>query len=747
MSVFSQNMSTIDPESCQLVEVPIDANGAIVVQDPSALIAGGQVQSVLDPRVSQGGQRGGRTPARKPLGPAQGLQVLQGTQLIPQSAVIAPTASGLLSLGTRYTPSSGIPLSIGTGAGTSAGIINSQGNIFTSAGTTMVTTAGAGGERDVGYRFATVGGASNRGRPRGRRPLRGQFPVVPIDMVRQLGIEQQVILQPAAPVAMRNKAILCRPLSVSRKTQACINSRSVECQFSADEEALASKHDEDIEEDEMMVVEEEPSAPSKKDVEDDADLIGEVDDEEVLSEKNESDVEVEKKKPSRQIEVGANTETLSTSHLGTQTDETIKPESKKAEEVKVELKYVPIPIPVPIYVPVPVFTWARPVPFVLPFPLPCGIPLPLLLPGDKDPREETLSKSDSEEKDKNIVQEAVSKAPLTTHGETESSGYTKPHTQKRSTRDVVGSSGDQSHPSKRSRRGSEAVSAPSAFGASSTPVTPSRRTPINDANYHLKFSFGINAWRLWVSHTSQSKALSDLVDIPDKQLNAALTRFVREARKPNNETYMADSIFYLCLGIQEFLNENGRTVNIFGEKFTSFTMALDNVLADFRPRISPEGMLICRIEEEHMWEAKQLGDHNPHILLFTLLYFITKHIWLRTGEQHAQLSFSNFKLKHESPASESVFFVSGDGGSESYRMFATAEMPSRCPVQLFRTYVKKCPLVSASGPFYLTPQSESLSSPIWYSENAFPADQLQVMLNRIKMVKEIQEAFMDSPTD
>lgn len=37
-------MTAIDPESCQLVEVPIDANGAIVVQDPSGLIASGQVQ-------------------------------------------------------------------------------------------------------------------------------------------------------------------------------------------------------------------------------------------------------------------------------------------------------------------------------------------------------------------------------------------------------------------------------------------------------------------------------------------------------------------------------------------------------------------------------------------------------------------------------------------------------------------------------------------------------------------------------
>ena len=68
------------------------------------------------------------------------------------------------------------------------------------------------------------------------------------------------------------------------------------------------------------------------------------------------------------------------------------------------------------------------------------------------------------------------------------------------------------------------------------------------------------------------------------------------------------------VGIQEYLNENGRSINIFGEpKFESFANALNTVLADFRPRISPEGMLICRIEEEHMWEARQLGDESPHV--------------------------------------------------------------------------------------------------------------------------------------
>jgi hypothetical protein len=36
------------------------------------------------------------------------------------------------------------------------------------------------------------------------------------------------------------------------------------------------------------------------------------------------------------------------------------------------------------------------------------------------------------------------------------------------------------------------------------------------------------------------------------------------------------------------------------------------------------GHLICRIEEEHLWECKQLGAHSPHVLLNTLIYFNTR---------------------------------------------------------------------------------------------------------------------------
>ena len=54
---------------------------------------------------------------------------------------------------------------------------------------------------------------------------------------------------------------------------------------------------------------------------------------------------------------------------------------------------------------------------------------------------------------------------------------------------------------------------------------------------------------------------------------------------------------------------------------------------------------MCRIEEEHLWEAKQLGAHSPHVLLNTLVYFNTKHYKLKTAEDHVSLSFSHI-MKH-----------------------------------------------------------------------------------------------------
>lgn len=43
----------------------------------------------------------------------------------------------------------------------------------------------------------------------------------------------------------------------------------------------------------------------------------------------------------------------------------------------------------------------------------------------------------------------------------------------------------------------------------------------------------------------------DVLQCDSAELSFALSHFIREVRRPNGETYSPDSIFYLCLGIQQ----------------------------------------------------------------------------------------------------------------------------------------------------------------------------------------------------
>ena len=92
--------------------------------------------------------------------------------------------------------------------------------------------------------------------------------------------------------------------------------------------------------------------------------------------------------------------------------------------------------------------------------------------------------------------------------------------------------------------------------------SPQPAAPPPDANFHLKYTYGVNAWKHWViaknaqlesaSKTGSNKKLkpfkADLLQCTADELNFALCLFVKEVRKPNGEEYAVDSIYYLCLG-------------------------------------------------------------------------------------------------------------------------------------------------------------------------------------------------------
>ncbi|XP_046374355.2 zinc finger MYM-type protein 4-like isoform X2 [Haliotis rufescens] len=356
-----------------------------------------------------------------------------------------------------------------------------------------------------------------------------------------------------------------------------------------------------------------------------------------------------------------------------------------------------------------------------------------------------------------------------------------PPRETRSRRGKRGSRGRGGRQSKRARVEIPEPEPPSE--PSPPPLAPSLPPP--DANMHLKYTYGVNAWRHWVVHKNTllekvSKRGSgklklfktDLLQCTADELNYSLCLFVKEVRKPNGEEYSPDSIYYLCLGIQQYLYENSRIDNIFTDLYyEKFTECLNDVLAKYEPKVNATGQMLCRIEEEHIWECKQLGAHSPYVLLNTLIYFNTKHFMLKTTDEHMKLSFAHI-LKHWKKGGPGSKVVTGQGRSVSLRYYClnpgngqstpnkkpkegipvyetseNLENPLRCPVKLYEFYLSKCSspesIKNRNDMFYLVPERSCVpDSPVWYSTQSISTESMSKMLNRILLVREIQEAHI-----
>lgn len=308
-----------------------------------------------------------------------------------------------------------------------------------------------------------------------------------------------------------------------------------------------------------------------------------------------------------------------------------------------------------------------------------------------------------------------------------------------------------------------------------------------DANMCLKYTLGVNAWRQWACTKSIEfeKTLSsyvcgakktnifklDLLQLTAYELNYCLCLFVKEVRKPNGSEYAPDTIYYLCLGVQQYLFENGRIDNIFTDmSFEKFTDTLNEIAKRFTELYNDTKYIVTRVEEEYLWESKQLGAHSPYVLLCTLIFFNTKHFNLTSVEEHMQLSFSHI-MKHwkRNPNQPSTSGVKAPGTYRNvllrfyppqasidspnsrkkkvYEQHENEENPLRCPVKLYEFYLSKCPesVKTRNDLFYLTPERSCVpDSPVWYSTCALNKESLEKMLNRVKMVKEINVALLSS---
>ena len=226
----------------------------------------------------------------------------------------------------------------------------------------------------------------------------------------------------------------------------------------------------------------------------------------------------------------------------------------------------------------------------------------------------------------------------------------------------------------------------------------------------FKWFYGVKIFNTWLANkiellktTSHTRLPDELLKLKNEELNVLLAEFVQEIRKPTGESYAPESVYYLCLGIQHYLQEKGlRTENIFLDYllFDKFQASFNEIALRYQIRINSEGHIVSRIEEEILWESKQLGAYSPFVLLNTILYFNTKHFFLDKTESHLKLSFTNVK-KHTKrnigPNNEDFgktvylrYYPVFQGVEQViYEQGENFDNPLRCPVALYNFYLSK----------------------------------------------------------
>ncbi|XP_075879607.1 zinc finger MYM-type protein 4-like isoform X2 [Nelusetta ayraudi] len=484
------------------------------------------------------------------------------------------------------------------------------------------------------------------------------------------------------------------------------------------------------------------------------------------------------------------------------------------------VKVVMVPVPVPVYIPVPLNMYSQhtPVPLTLPLPLPVPLVVPAQEksvrdaavqwePQDKQ-RDASVSAADERSSDSGGVKSAAEVADL---------AGADPAAQDR-TLAGAGESEEQAAVGTKPEESAGPTDRPTSSTERPTPSSPMmdletdfppelleqkppapqrgvkrpregysgrkrsrRRTCAPDRSAEavpdaakVNPLYGVQAWRSWVLERSKGPTdvaiKEDVLLCDSAELGVALSRFVQEVRRPNGESYGADSVFYLCLGIQQHLFAKGRIENVFtDELYSQFSSKISAMLRHWKPHLLPSGgAASSRILESHLWECKQLGAYSPMVLLNTLLFFCTKHFGFTTPAQHRSVSFANFTrcsracsragkihyLRHHRrtgagaapPSGEKALFSERlrrrqAAEQDSLEMLENVTEPLHCPVRLYEFYLSKCPqsVRERADVFYLQPEPNvHTHSSHWYTPQALESSTLENMLTRILAVRELR---------
>ena len=255
-------------------------------------------------------------------------------------------------------------------------------------------------------------------------------------------------------------------------------------------------------------------------------------------------------------------------------------------------------------------------------------------------------------------------------------------------------------------------------------------------------SWCTRVWAEWVGahmklpvadeEESKHALLPDFCAMPVESMKFWLCKFVLELRRADGECYPPDSLYAICSGLNRSLKFSDRAdINLLSNLgFSRFRGVLNAEMKRLRStgRYRRKTARVIRSEEEDLlWEKGLLGEHNPKVLLDTLVYYIGLYFAIRGGE-HRKLRHNPSQIQLVEPVGGTPYLVFKEDVSKSNQggllhrkkvpkqvvHHLNAEAPERCLVRLYKLYNSKCPRNRPNNAFYLKPL-EKPRQDVWYT--------------------------------
>ena len=216
-----------------------------------------------------------------------------------------------------------------------------------------------------------------------------------------------------------------------------------------------------------------------------------------------------------------------------------------------------------------------------------------------------------------------------------------------------------------------------------------------------------NTFQRFCLNIGENRAIQN---IPDERLNTLLCNFFMKAVNKKGNLYEPDTLTSIRNSLQRVLAANGKTTNIRdGENFKK-----SQVLAARRKQLKKMGKgnkpnatrPLEDSEVEHLFNVGYFGTDTPIALQRTVWWNITKQFGHRARDEARQMKFGDLKIQREfafDPNSKEYLIWlterstktrTGErpmGHNKAFNPKAFATNDERCPVNIFREFVRRRP--------------------------------------------------------